>query len=101
MLPIVLTICAIGFLFVPGLQPAAVVCGIGAIIGMRVDKERDDAYERAERYEELTAEGKLVEAQRLKSRTEYDLEMLDELDRIVAHPIALMSFASARRTSDT
>ncbi|MEM5948367.1 excinuclease ABC subunit UvrB [Spirochaetia bacterium 38H-sp] len=31
------------------------------------------------RYEELTSQGKIVEAQRLKSRTEYDLEMLEEL----------------------
>ena len=31
------------------------------------------------RYEELTNQGKLVEAQRLKTRTEYDLEMLEEL----------------------
>ena len=31
------------------------------------------------RYEELTAQGKLLEAQRLKSRTEYDLEMMQEL----------------------
>jgi excinuclease ABC subunit B len=32
-----------------------------------------------ERYEELMAANKLVEAQRLKSRTEYDLEMLEEM----------------------
>jgi len=32
-----------------------------------------------ERYETLMAGGKLVEAQRLKSRTEYDLEMLEEM----------------------
>jgi excinuclease ABC subunit B len=31
------------------------------------------------RYEELQAQGKLLEAQRLKSRTEYDLEMMEEL----------------------
>jgi excinuclease ABC subunit B len=32
-----------------------------------------------ERYEELVAQNKLVEAQRLKTRTLYDLEMLDEM----------------------
>ena len=32
-----------------------------------------------ERHEELLAEGKLVEAQRLKTRTEYDLEMMEEM----------------------
>ncbi|MDA3949730.1 MAG: excinuclease ABC subunit UvrB [Spirochaeta sp.] len=32
-----------------------------------------------ERYEELVADNKLVEAQRLKSRTEYDLEMMEEM----------------------
>jgi excinuclease ABC subunit B len=32
-----------------------------------------------ERYESLMAANKLVEAQRLKSRTEYDLEMLEEM----------------------
>jgi excinuclease ABC subunit B len=32
-----------------------------------------------ERYEELTAKGKIVEAQRLKTRTEYDLEMMEEM----------------------
>ncbi len=32
-----------------------------------------------ERYENLMAANKLVEAQRLKSRTEYDLEMLEEM----------------------
>ena len=32
-----------------------------------------------ERYETLMAGGKLVEAQRIKSRTEYDLEMLEEM----------------------
>ena len=32
-----------------------------------------------ERLEELTAANKLVEAQRLKSRTEYDIEMMEEL----------------------
>ena len=32
-----------------------------------------------ERYEELMKANKLVEAQRLKSRTEYDLEMLEEM----------------------
>lgn len=32
-----------------------------------------------ERYETLMAAGKLLEAQRLKSRTEYDLEMLQEM----------------------
>jgi excinuclease ABC subunit B len=31
------------------------------------------------RYDELLAQGKIVEAQRLKSRTEYDLEMLEEV----------------------
>ncbi|MEW5813943.1 MAG: excinuclease ABC subunit UvrB [Spirochaetota bacterium] len=31
------------------------------------------------RYEELLSQGKLVEAQRLKTRTEYDLEMLNEM----------------------
>ncbi len=35
--------------------------------------------ELAERYEELMAQNKLVEAQRLKTRTEYDLEMLQEM----------------------
>ena len=35
--------------------------------------------ELAERLEELTAQNKLVEAQRLKSRTEYDIEMMEEL----------------------
>ena len=32
-----------------------------------------------ERYEELNAKGKIVEAQRLKTRTEYDLEMMEEM----------------------
>ncbi len=32
-----------------------------------------------ERYEELHAKGKIVEAQRLKTRTEYDLEMMEEM----------------------
>ncbi|MFW6207385.1 MAG: excinuclease ABC subunit UvrB [Spirochaetota bacterium] len=32
-----------------------------------------------ERYEELLAKGKIVEAQRLKTRTEYDLEMMEEM----------------------
>ncbi|MFP4492130.1 MAG: excinuclease ABC subunit UvrB, partial [Spirochaetaceae bacterium] len=32
-----------------------------------------------ERYEELNGQGKIVEAQRLKTRTEYDLEMLEEM----------------------
>ncbi len=32
-----------------------------------------------ERYEELTAKGKILEAQRLKTRTEYDLEMMEEM----------------------
>ena len=31
------------------------------------------------RYEELTTDEKLVEAQRLKSRTEYDIEMMEEM----------------------
>ena len=35
--------------------------------------------ELSERYAELTAENKLVEAQRIKSRTEYDIEMMEEL----------------------
>jgi excinuclease ABC subunit B len=35
--------------------------------------------ELAERYESLMAANKLVEAQRLKSRTEYDIEMLEEM----------------------
>lgn len=35
--------------------------------------------ELAERYEELLRQNKLVEAQRLKTRTEYDLEMLEEM----------------------
>ena len=35
--------------------------------------------ELALRYEELNKEGKLVEAQRLKSRTAYDIEMLEEM----------------------
>ncbi|MBI9106884.1 MAG: excinuclease ABC subunit B [Spirochaetales bacterium] len=35
--------------------------------------------ELAERYEALTAANKLVEAQRIKSRTEYDIEMMEEL----------------------
>ncbi len=32
-----------------------------------------------ERYSELQSQGKLLEAQRLKTRTEYDLEMMEEL----------------------
>ncbi|MCF7914548.1 MAG: excinuclease ABC subunit B [Spirochaetaceae bacterium] len=32
-----------------------------------------------ERHEELLAKGKIVEAQRLKTRTEYDLEMMEEM----------------------
>jgi excinuclease ABC subunit B len=32
-----------------------------------------------ERYESLSAAGKIVEAQRLRTRTEYDLEMLEEM----------------------
>lgn len=35
--------------------------------------------ELAQRYQQLTAEGKLVEAQRIKTRTEYDIEMLEEM----------------------
>ncbi len=35
--------------------------------------------ELAERYEQLQSQGKLLEAQRLKTRTEYDLEMMEEL----------------------
>ncbi len=35
--------------------------------------------ELGERLEELTLQNKLVEAQRLKSRTEYDIEMMEEL----------------------
>jgi excinuclease ABC subunit B len=35
--------------------------------------------ELAARYDELLGQGKIVEAQRLKSRTEYDLEMLEEV----------------------
>ena len=35
--------------------------------------------ELAERYESLMAAGKLVEAQRLKTRVEYDLELLEEM----------------------
>ncbi len=35
--------------------------------------------ELSERYNELTEQGKLLEAQRLKSRTEYDIEMMEEL----------------------
>jgi len=35
--------------------------------------------ELAERYEELTAANKLVEAQRLKTRVEYDIELLEEM----------------------
>ncbi len=35
--------------------------------------------ELAERYDQLIAAGKLVEAQRLKTRTEYDLEMMNEM----------------------
>jgi len=35
--------------------------------------------ELASRHETLQAEGKVVEAERLKSRTEYDLEMLEEM----------------------
>src|SRR5439155_17657514 len=35
--------------------------------------------ELTERLEVLRAEGKLLEAQRLKMRTEYDLEMLNEI----------------------
>ncbi|HOX32009.1 MAG TPA: excinuclease ABC subunit UvrB [Spirochaetales bacterium] len=41
-----------------------------------VDKIRGEL---DERYESLMAANKLVEAQRLKSRTEYDLEMLEEM----------------------
>ncbi|HTX73481.1 MAG TPA: excinuclease ABC subunit UvrB [Rectinemataceae bacterium] len=40
---------------------------------LRIRSELDD------RYEELMAANKLVEAQRIKSRTEYDLEMLEEM----------------------
>lgn len=32
-----------------------------------------------QRYEDLTAKGKIVEAQRLKTRTEYDMEMMEEM----------------------
>ena len=35
--------------------------------------------ELAERIEQLTGENRLVEAQRIKSRTEYDIEMLEEM----------------------
>lgn len=35
--------------------------------------------ELSERYEDLLSQNKLVEAQRLKTRTEYDLEMLEEM----------------------
>jgi excinuclease ABC subunit B len=35
--------------------------------------------ELAERYNELLEKGKLVEAQRIKTRTEYDLEMMEEI----------------------
>ncbi|MCQ2603695.1 MAG: excinuclease ABC subunit B [Spirochaetia bacterium] len=35
--------------------------------------------EMAQRYEELTVAGKLLEAQRIKSRTEYDMEMMEEI----------------------
>jgi excinuclease ABC subunit B len=35
--------------------------------------------ELAKRYEELISEKKIVEAQRLKTRTEYDIEMLEEM----------------------
>jgi excinuclease ABC subunit B len=41
-----------------------------------LDKIRDEL---ATRYEELQNRGNLLEAQRLKTRTEYDLEMLEEL----------------------
>ncbi len=41
-----------------------------------VNKIRDEL---AVRIEQLTAEGKLVEAQRIKSRTQYDIEMLEEM----------------------
>ena len=34
-----------------------------------------------ERYAEFQAEGKVLEAERIKSRTEYDLEMLEEMGR--------------------
>jgi excinuclease ABC subunit B len=34
-----------------------------------------------QRYEEFLAEGKVVEAERIKGRTEYDLEMLEEMGR--------------------
>lgn len=37
------------------------------------------AEELAARYEELSAQGKILEAQRIKSRTEYDIEMLREM----------------------
>jgi len=43
----------------------------GALAGIRQELE--------ERLEELEGQGKLVEAQRLKSRTEYDLEMMEEM----------------------
>ncbi len=42
-----------------------------AIEGIREEME--------ERYRELTEAGKLLEAQRIKSRTEYDMEMLEEM----------------------
>lgn len=48
MLPMVLVIAGFGFLFMPELAPVAVLCWIGAFIGMREDKNRDAAYERAE-----------------------------------------------------
>jgi excinuclease ABC subunit B len=35
--------------------------------------------ELAERYEELKGEGKMIEAERLKTRVEYDIEMLSEM----------------------
>jgi len=48
------------------------------------DERMPEALERirselSERHGELTGAGKIVEAQRLKSRTEYDLEMLEEM----------------------
>lgn len=43
------------------------------------DALKDIRRELEERHKELLSRGKLVEAQRIKSRTEYDLEMLEEM----------------------
>ena len=47
MLPFVLIVRLLSF-FVPGLEPLALICALGALLGMHEDKNRDEAYERAE-----------------------------------------------------